>query len=112
MRRHVSSLLALGLMGLAAGCCHHTAGVCDCACTGDTCCYGHGPGSPIDIYNAAPSAPVISGAPVMNGAPVVGSAPVMNGAPVINGAPVPSGPVARPEVIQILPQNANGAPKA
>jgi hypothetical protein len=79
MRRLVCALLGLGLVGLAVGCCHHAA-VCDCAGNGDTCCYGHGPGSPIDTYGLYHSSPV-------------------------TGAPV-AGPVqGQPEVIQVVPQN-------
>jgi len=52
MRRLISSALAAAVLVAFSGClcgpCSHVAGVCDCACPGDPCCYGHGPGNPID----------------------------------------------------------------
>jgi hypothetical protein len=44
MRRLLSSLMALGLLGAALGC-HHTAGVCDCDDHGNAAVVQPPPGS-------------------------------------------------------------------
>lgn len=75
MCRLFTTILVVGLLGSAVGCCHHAAGVCDCVGPGDTCCYGHGPGSHIDPYGLMGSGPMMQDG-AYEGAPITyGSAP-------------------------------------
>jgi hypothetical protein len=60
MRLLRTSILALGLFGLVAGC--HTAGVCDSGCDGGGC--GNGGG----VVSELPGAGAVYGDPVMKGA--------------------------------------------
>lgn len=69
MRRLIASILALSVLGAFVGCCcdheccdcGHVAGRCDCAGPGDTCCYGHGPGNPIDPVYHGQATPALNG---------------------------------------------------
>lgn len=49
MRRFLTSMAALSLLGAVLGC-KHTAGVCDC----DGCCGGAGPTGPMPILKPEP----------------------------------------------------------
>jgi hypothetical protein len=49
MRRLLTSLAAVVLLGGAVGCCKHVAGCCDCDCCGYGCCGDYG------CFEACPS---------------------------------------------------------
>jgi hypothetical protein len=61
MRLLRSSFLALGLLGLVAGC--HTAGICDCGCDGGWCDPYGAHGAVTEVPGGAP----VYGAPMPNG---------------------------------------------
>ncbi len=94
MRRVITSLAALGLLGAVLGC-HHTAGMCDCDLYHDPCA-GYGPG-----YGEVAAAPLPGGAAI---APLPAAAPLPGGAPL---APLPAGAPVKPTAEGTMPPPAD-----